>query len=226
MVGPCRWPLAAVGRLGYLSSPFLATMKGGALHPMPRIKEILITLLVSSLVGSCRFSTEPKEKAAHLWDTQVDQETWLPPHSEQNHEVIKPACPDGCARGLDCVDRACRCIKGGSCNGCCDENGRCQLGTNWRYCGKGGVKCSRCISSNCGDYGRCGYVKGCVGCCKNGSCTTVVSTDTCGSLGAACKKCEGGVDCVGVGLHGECVCVKVGSRYCAIWTWFRGAGIH
>jgi hypothetical protein len=83
-------------------------------------------------------------------------------------------CPAGCCQGDVCVD-----------------------GTTLDACGKGGLPCAKCGSTQTCEDRACGCsTTSCVGCCENGVCRPGGESSACGSGGVACVTCDSALSCI------------------------------
>jgi hypothetical protein len=115
-----------------------------------------------------------------------------------------------CPAGLDCDGGTCRCVPGGRCGGCCEDD-VCHLGITKSQCGKGGAPCEACSAGPCSTAscvsrscvvspatdgagcpdGTCHDGHCCTGCWNGTTCPPGTSTTACGSDGEACTDCAG-----------------------------------
>lgn len=127
-----------------------------------------------------------------------------------------------CGSGLDCKSGVCKCLKGGSCVGCCVGN-TCHTGSALSRCGSGGKPCDDCddgktctkdscsaktckhtdhpstVSCTVGAKGgKCLKGTCCTTCIKSNQCVLSVSANACGKNGTACTNCQSlGKECKG-----------------------------
>jgi hypothetical protein len=110
-----------------------------------------------------------------------------------------------------------------NCVGCCDGNGRCQLGDSAQACGFGGGTCNVCNPTQACNGGTCGQPHGdggpardggcgvlnCNGCCDaHGTCQSGIDNAACGNFGGNCLPCIDGGTCTPLtGTDGGGACV-------------------
>ncbi len=94
---------------------------------------------------------------------------------------------DACASTLNCVAGICRCAAGGLCNGCCDGNTCLSSGQQTlTLCGKGGLACKSCATTNPCVTGSCSS-----GVCLQSNVTNGTDCDD-GLFCTPSSKCSGG----------------------------------
>lgn len=112
---------------------------------------------------------------------------------------------DSCAQG-QCLPYGDKCNPT-NCMGCCKADS-CVAGDTKEACGKGGLACEACASSQKCEQGSCGCSPTtCSGCCDAlGICRSGTDSAACGSAGGACKACAGSEGCVGGVCKGGAGC--------------------
>ena len=84
-----------------------------------------------------------------------------------------------------------------NCEGCCDGDGGCRLGTERAFCGTAGEACEICIGGRCEAH-ECVYTDpcgpdNCAGCCDaEGACRLGTEDPACGTGGGTCTDCLDG----------------------------------
>jgi hypothetical protein len=103
----------------------------------------------------------------------------------------------------------------GNCSGCC-QGSTCAAGAASDACGKGGLPCVACASSQKCEKGSCGCSPAsCSGCCDSlGACRSGTDPGACGAGGQACKSCGTGSACVGGACKSNAGCSPATCKGC------------
>jgi hypothetical protein len=114
---------------------------------------------------------------------------------------------DTCAQG-QCLPFGDKCNPT-NCMGCCQADS-CVAGDQKESCGKGGLPCEACASSQKCEKGSCGCSPTtCSGCCDAiGICRSGTEAAACGSSGGGCKACSSGNSCGPSTCQGCCASGK------------------